>query len=318
MAACAVCASAEDFTPDDESYMDAMASVVKAVAYPAIKYGKLWGNSYKGKKYKTYSKDDIINSLTNQLCLQNAVAGAGGALAAQSATVASAGLAVPAVMAGQVSAGLTASISLQISLVAAVAVARGFDEDDPRFDQMVFYVIAGDALTEGVKAVAGTAASKSFEKFIFSGIGEHVKMLNGVMWRIVGQKFMTINAKHAASSGMVNLASLVPGVGAAVAFVADGGMCKYTAQYMDWQVFEGSYRDKKALELWLEDGLKISDEESRGIVEEGWDWGSLCEMSERDVNDLVGIGKLRKGPSKKLLSGLRNLTHCSDTPPRDI
>ena len=67
VAACAVCASAEDFTPDDESYMDAMASVVKAVAYPAIKYGKLWGNFYKGNKHKTYSKDDIINSLTNQL-----------------------------------------------------------------------------------------------------------------------------------------------------------------------------------------------------------------------------------------------------------
>lgn len=82
MAACAVCASAEDFTPDDESYLEAMASVVKAVAYPAIKYGKLWGKFYKGNKYKTYSKDDIINSLTNQLCLQNVVARAGGALAA--------------------------------------------------------------------------------------------------------------------------------------------------------------------------------------------------------------------------------------------
>ena len=69
-----VCASAEDFTPDDESYLEAMASVVKAVAYPAIKYGKLWGKFYKGNKYKTYSKDDIINSLTNQLCLQNVVA----------------------------------------------------------------------------------------------------------------------------------------------------------------------------------------------------------------------------------------------------
>ena len=52
-----------------------------------------------------------------------------------------------------------------------MAVARGFDENDSRFDQMVFYVIAGDTLTEGVKSVAGTAASKSFEKFIFSGIG---------------------------------------------------------------------------------------------------------------------------------------------------
>lgn len=82
VAACAVCASAEDFTPDDESYLEAMASVVKAVAYPAINYGKLWGKFYKGNKYKTYSKDDIINSLTNQLCLQNVVARAGGALAA--------------------------------------------------------------------------------------------------------------------------------------------------------------------------------------------------------------------------------------------
>ena len=136
-----VCASAEDFTPDDESYLEAMASVVKAVAYPAIKYGKLWGKFYKGNKYKTYSKDDIINSLTNQLCLQNVVARAAVLSQLSLLRSLSAGLAVPAVMAGQVSAGLTASVSLQISLAAAVAVARGFDENDSRFDQMVFYVI---------------------------------------------------------------------------------------------------------------------------------------------------------------------------------
>ena len=58
----------------------------------------------------------------------------------------SAGLAVPAVMAGQVSAGLTASVSLQISLAAAVAVARGFDENDSRFDhQMVFMLLPVNA-----------------------------------------------------------------------------------------------------------------------------------------------------------------------------
>ena len=57
--------------------------------------------------------------------------------------------------------------------------------------------------------------------------------------------------------GMINLArSLVPGVGsAAVAFVADGGMCKYTAKHMDWQVFEGSCRDKKG-KLW-NSGLRM-------------------------------------------------------------
>ena len=75
--------------------------------------------------------------ITNRMCVQNAMAGAGGALAGQAALISTAGLGLPAVLAGQISAGLAASISLQISLVSAIATARGFDEDDPRFDTMV-------------------------------------------------------------------------------------------------------------------------------------------------------------------------------------
>ena len=85
VAACAVCASAEDSTPDDESTMEAMASVVKAVAYPAIKYGANCGAT-STKATNTRPTPKTISSIPSRtncgLCLQNVVAGAGGALAA--------------------------------------------------------------------------------------------------------------------------------------------------------------------------------------------------------------------------------------------
>ena len=107
-------------------------------------------------------------------------------------------------------------------------------------------------LTEGVKSVAGTTASKSFEKFIFSGIGgkSQVTMSCGP------SSVKNYDYQRNKLRGMINLASLVPGVGsAAVAFVADGGMCKSAAKHMDWQVFEGSCRDKKG-KLW-NSGLRM-------------------------------------------------------------
>ena len=95
-----------------------------------------------------------------------------------------AGLAVPAVMAGQVSTGLTASVSLQISLAAAVAVARGFDENDSRFDQMVFMLLPVIRWPRGSNLWQGLLHRNHSKNSWY----RRQKSSNDVLWPIVGQK----------------------------------------------------------------------------------------------------------------------------------
>jgi hypothetical protein len=83
------------------------------------------------------------------------------------------------------------------------------------------------------------------------------------------------------------------------------------ASKLDFQVFEGSYREAAALAIWLETDVKLSSDDAKGIVDEEWDWGSICHMSQADVNQLVKNGRLKKGPSRKLLAQLKKLEHCS-------
>lgn len=276
--------------------------VVETVMAPAVAYGKLWGRSFQGPDYSSYSRDDIVHALTNRMCAQNAIAGASSAVGAQFAVLSTAGLSAPAAVAGQVSASLVASISLQISLVAAVATARGFDENDPRFDQMVFYAIAGDVLTEGIKSSSGVVATKGFERFIFSGIGTQTAAINKVLFPIVGQKFITIAGK----TGFINLASWIPFVGPAISFVADGCMCNLMARSLDFKIFEGAFREAHQLRIWLENDAKLSDAAVQAITKDEWDWSSICNMTPSYIHDL----EIKKPQALKLSEAIKTLTHC--------
>ena len=77
-------------------------------------------------------------------------------------------------------------LSLQISLAAAVAVARGFDENDSRFDQMVFMLLPVIADRGG--QICGRDYCIEIIRKIHLQWYRRQNSSNDVSWPIVGQK----------------------------------------------------------------------------------------------------------------------------------
>lgn len=223
-----------------EALYDFATTHVETIFYPAVQYGKVWGQSFKGNSYKDWTVEDKTAALINRMCLQNAASAAVVSASMQTATVASMGLGLPASIAGQISASLAASMFLQIALVSAVATARGFDVDDSRTIWMIMMVLAGDISTESIKAIIAQTGAQGFAAFLKSGIGAYVQGINKVMWPILGRRFVTI----AGSTGVINLSSWIPVVGPALSFVTDGSMCKFIARTFDWYIFSHAYMDQ--------------------------------------------------------------------------
>lgn len=263
--------------------VDAMTKYLEYAFTPALAYGQKFAEMYKGDAYRRYTREDLSGVLQNRFCLQNAIAGAGISAAAQGATLASLGLGVPAAIAGQVSASLAASISLQVSLVSAVATIRGFDVYEPRVQHMLLLCILGDVGTEAVKQTMAQMGTKGATTLVAGVSGATLKEINKMLFPYLGMLFIT----KAGKTGLINLANWIPVVGPAVSFFADGATCKAFSKQADYRVFDGSYLEREELKRWLEmHGLSpLADQ----LIKNGWDSSSLCDLDNALLQEM-GIG----------------------------
>jgi hypothetical protein len=65
------------------------------------------------------------------------------------------------------------------------------------------WTLAGDVATEGLKNAASAGASHGYAKFITSGLGSSVKVINDALMPLIGKKFITIAAQKPATQGLV-------------------------------------------------------------------------------------------------------------------
>lgn len=274
--------------------LEMVMSIFESVTEPAINYGVLWGRSFSGPEYNTWSHNDKIQAVVNRLCLMNAVAGGGIAASVQTSAIASLGLALPTIVGGQVMTGLTLSISLQISLVAAVAEIRGFNMTEPKTHTLMWLVLSGDLATESLKALLAHSSRTGLKRFLGSGIGGSIVKINKIFAPYLGRRFLSI----AGNTAFIRLSDYVPLIGPALSFVCDGVLCKYAAKYFDFSAFEDTYLDKKTLEIYLSEG-GIESGVVKAVISDGWDLTSFCDMKITEL--LLSKLKIGGGHSNKLI-----------------
>eukprot|EP00981_Chlorochromonas_danica_P013448 scaffold6369_cov224-Ochromonas_danica.AAC.1 len=90
--------------------------IISRVFYPAIEYGKSWGESFQTYEYSTWSVKDKTDALINRMCAQNAVAGLTTGLLSQGSIMLSVGLTAPVAITATIIASVTAQLSLQAAL----------------------------------------------------------------------------------------------------------------------------------------------------------------------------------------------------------
>ena len=257
------------------TFYDKLAAEIQRIAVPSMKQGAEWAKGYDAPNYKDMSREDKIKDAINWWCGTNAVEGAGIAQAQQLAIVPG-GLAAAPVVAGLMSASLYNSIRLQIAMVGAVVELRGFDVNEPRVQRMVLACIAGDIGTEGARKFAGDFSRASWERFLNAGIGPYVHALN----RAVGYRLVVINGRN----GAIRLADFTPVIGPAVSFFVDGYFCLKAAESFDWKFFDGTYKAREELKVWLDknDLSGLQDV----FMEEEFDMTSICIITEEHLEKL--------------------------------
>eukprot|EP00981_Chlorochromonas_danica_P015386 scaffold11888_cov109-Ochromonas_danica.AAC.1 len=105
--------------------------IISHVFYPAIEYGKSWGESFQTDEFSTWSVKDKTDAIINRMCAQNALTGLATGLFGQGSALQSLGLTAPVAITGQMIASVTATVSLQVALASAVATLYGKDPHNP-------------------------------------------------------------------------------------------------------------------------------------------------------------------------------------------
>ena len=150
---------------------------------------------------------------------------------------------------------------------------------------MVLACIAGDIGTEGAKKFGRDFSKASWERFLNSGIGPYTRWLNS----LVGYKLVTITGR----TGAIRLADFTPVIGPAVSLFVDGYFCLKAAESFDWKFFDGTYKAREELKVWLDknDLSGLQDV----FMEEKFDMTLICTITEEDLEKL-GI---KMGPRRK-------------------
>eukprot|EP00037_Helgoeca_nana_P035822 m.426906 g.426906 ORF g.426906 m.426906 type:complete len:114 (-) comp60884_c0_seq1:414-755(-) len=112
--------------------------------------------------------------------------------------------------------GLGASMLLQITLVSAVATARGHDINKIEVQTMIIGVLVGDVAAHEVMKAAAAHGPQ-------------------LLFPILAQQSMAGGAAAGVAAGA---AGWVPFIGPVLAFVADGGMCWGVARALDFTLLK--------------------------------------------------------------------------------
>eukprot|EP00981_Chlorochromonas_danica_P015395 scaffold11995_cov199-Ochromonas_danica.AAC.1 len=215
--------------------------IISHVFYPAIEYGKSWGESFQTDEYSTWSVKDKTDALINRMCAQNAVAAFTTGLLGQASAVLSVGLTAPMVITGQMIASVTATASLQVALGSAVATIYGKDPHNPITQFQIIAIMLGGGFAEVLKQGYGAAGVKQLQQMLRANIitGANIKWLNSMIYKLMPSLGRHLFVIQGAKIGLVRVADFLPLIGPLFNGLLDGGLCLAHAKGMDFALFLG-------------------------------------------------------------------------------
>eukprot|EP00981_Chlorochromonas_danica_P011857 scaffold4314_cov131-Ochromonas_danica.AAC.2 len=215
--------------------------IISHVFYPAIEYGKGWGESFQADEYSTWSKEDKTYAIINRMCAQNALTGLATGLFNQASIVASLGLAAPVAIGAAMIASVTAQVSLQVALASAVATIYGKDPHNPITQIQILHVMLGGGLVEVFKQQYGAAGAKLFQQTLRTTVftGANVKWLNTVIYQLMPSLGRQLFVIEGTKRGFIRVVDFFPLIGPAIGGVLDGGFCLANARGMNFTLFKG-------------------------------------------------------------------------------
>eukprot|EP01039_Chlorochromonas_danica_P007908 gene7908-8725_t len=204
--------------------------IISRVFYPAIEYGKSWGESFQTYEYSTWSVKDKTDALINRMCAQNALAGLATGLIKQAA------FAAPMA----ITASVAAQVSLQVALGSAVATIYGKDPHNPITQFQIIAIMLGGGFAEVLKQQYGAAGVRKLQQMLRVNIitGANVKWLNAMIYKLMPSLgrhlFVFQSAKR-----VFRLADYLPLIGPVINGVLDEAFCLAHARGMDFSLFPG-------------------------------------------------------------------------------
>ena len=197
----------------------------------SVKFGVAEAEAFSHPSFAHWTLEEKTARLINSMCLRNGAAGAAsGSLALIPGLGTVGALTLEAI--SSVSS-FRYSIGLQISLVAGIMHLRGFDLLEPRSILMLGLVLAGDVAAEPLKVLARNQGIQG-AKWVIKTYGS--KLVRALI-PYLGKGVIGVRAL----STTFSLSKAIPLVGTVAGFVADGGMCLFTARGLDLALLNGAH-----------------------------------------------------------------------------